>query len=231
VATSRRRERELARRRFERRRQAEIERRARAKRRNTVLGAVIGTVAVIVVLVIVGIAVFGGSGGKSKVKAGATPNPTASATSAADNKPAPKRCAKVSPNPPLKGAPNVPDVTGKAPTTKLVTKDIKVGHGPAAKNGDDLQVFYTGVSCATGKEFDSSYKSSPATPLPVTSLGSGGLIPGFAQGLVGMKAGGVREIVIPGPLAYATQPSGAPTFPNDTLIFLLQVKSVTPAKK
>ena len=50
MATSRRRERELARRRFERRRQAELERRARAKRRNTVLGAVIGSAAVIVVL-------------------------------------------------------------------------------------------------------------------------------------------------------------------------------------
>src|ERR1700689_2469693 len=61
VATSRRRERELARRRFERRRQAELERRARAKRRNTVLGASIGTVAVIALLVVLGIVFFGGS--------------------------------------------------------------------------------------------------------------------------------------------------------------------------
>lgn len=231
MATSRRRERELARRRFERRRQAELERRARAKRRNTVLGAVIGTVAVIVVLVIIGIAVFGGSSNKSKAKASSTPtaSPTASATSAADSK-APKRCKKISPNPPLKGAPHVPDVTGRAPTTKLVTKDVTIGHGPAAKNGDDLDVFYTGISCTTGKLFDSSYKSTPASPLPITNLGSGGLIPGFAQGLVGMKAGGVRELVIPGPLAYASQPASAPTFPNDTLIFLVSVKSITPAK-
>jgi peptidylprolyl isomerase len=227
VATSRRRERELARRRFERRRQAELERRARAKRRNTVLGAVIGTVAVIVVVVIIGIKVFGGSDNKAKVKAGATPTPTATATTPAANTPAPKRCKAVAPNPPFKGAPHVPDVTGKAPK-KLLTTDIKVGHGPAAKNGDDLQVFYTGVSCALGTAFDSSYKSTPVSPLPVTNLGSPGLIPGFAKGIVGMKAGGVREVVIP--LAYKADPSNSPTFPNDTLIFVISVKSITPAK-
>lgn len=228
MATSRRRERELARRRFERRRQAEIERRARAKRRNTVVGAVTGTIAVIVVLVIVGVSVFGGSDKKKPAKVSTSPTPTASATSTAASTPAPKTCKKVTPNPPLKGAPRVPDVTGKAPT-KLVTHDIKVGSGPAAKNGDNLQVFYTGVSCASGKLFDSSYKSTPASPLPVTSLGSGGLIPGFAKGLVGMKKGGVRELVIP--KAYAGDPSGAPTFANDTLIFVVSVKSITPAGK
>lgn len=229
MATSRRRERELARRRFERRRQAELERRAHAKRRNTIVGAVTGTIAVIVVLVIVGISVFGGSDNKPKPKADPSVSPSATATDAANSTPAPKRCKKVTPNPPLKGAPHVPDVTGKAPT-KLVTKDIKVGHGPAAKNGDDLEVYYTGVSCATGKLFDSSYKSSPVQPLPVTGLGSGGLIEGFAKGLVGMKKGGERELVIPASLGYASQPTSAPTFPNDTLIFVVSIKSITPAK-
>jgi peptidyl-prolyl cis-trans isomerase B (cyclophilin B) len=82
VATSRRRERELARRRFERRRQAELERRAKAKRRNTVLGAVLGTVAVIAGLVVIGISVFGGSSKKSPsaVNAANTAPPTASPT-------------------------------------------------------------------------------------------------------------------------------------------------------
>ena len=50
----------------------------------------------------------------------------------------------------------VPDVKGKAPT-KLVVKDIKVGHGAPAKAGDNVVVKYVGVACSTGKAFDASY--------------------------------------------------------------------------
>lgn len=228
MATSRRRERELARRRFERRRQAELERRAKAKKRNTVLGAVIGTVAVIVVLVLVGLSVFGGNGSKKNVAA-ASASPTATPTStAAVDKPAPKKCKKISPNPPAKGQPTIPDVKGKDPT-KLVTKDIKVGHGPAAKDGDNMKVDYIGIGCSTGTVFDATYKDG-GKPLAVTNLGQAQLIEGFNKGLVGMKAGGQRELIIPGPLAYASTPSSAPTFGNDTLIFYITAKSVTPVK-
>jgi peptidylprolyl isomerase len=221
VATSRRRERELARRRFERRRQAELERRARAKRRNTIVGASTGTAAVIAGVVILIVALTGGSGDK-KPKASPTANPTATASTAA-NQAAPKRCTKINPNPPEKGDPKVPDV-GKDPS-KLVTKDIKVGHGPAAKKGSTLAVDYIGVACSTGTVFDSTQKEG-GKPFSVTPLGTASVIPGWNQGLIGMKAGGVRELVIPGPLAYADDPSGAPTFANDTLIFLVTAKSV-----
>jgi FKBP-type peptidyl-prolyl cis-trans isomerase len=228
VATSRRRERELARRRFERRRQAELERRARAKRRNTVLGAVLGTVAVIVVLVIIGVSVFGGSNNrKTGVKAGATPTASVpvspSPTPAA---PAPKKCAKISPDPTAKGQPSVPQVTGKV-SNKLVTHDVKVGHGPAAKSGGTVNVFYIGVSCTTGKVFDASYLHQPLKPFPVTPLGQASVIAGWNQGLIGIRAGGVRELVIPAKLAYQDQPASAPTGANDTLIFLVTAKSVS----
>jgi peptidylprolyl isomerase len=223
VATSRRRERELARRRFERRRQAELERRARAKKRNTVIGASLGTVVVLgaVIGLIVGL-----SSGSSKTNAKTKVNTLSpSASSSSQSQPAPTKCAKISPNPPAKGQPTVPDVTGKAPT-KLVIKDVKVGHGPAAKKGSSLSVTYIGVSCASGKVFDASYKHG-GQPFSVSPLGSASVIQGWNEGLIGMRAGGVRELVIPAALAYGAAPAGqAPTFPNDTLIFLVTAKSV-----
>jgi peptidylprolyl isomerase len=226
VATSRRRERELARRRFERRRQAEMERRARAKRRNTVIGACVGTLAVIIVLVIIGIVIFGGSSSKkaSAAKPGTTPTATPSVSPSTPPPPAPKKCAKISPNPPAKGDPMVPDVKGKAPT-KLVVKDIKVGHGKPAKVGDKVVVKYVGVACSTGKAFDASY-TDPANPtlkkkeFPFT-LGKGQVIPGWDKGLVGMKAGGVRQLIIPASLAYGTTGSGSTIAGNETLNFVV----------
>jgi FKBP-type peptidyl-prolyl cis-trans isomerase len=220
LATSRRRERELARRRYERRRQAELERRARAKRRNTIVGAVSGTAIVIAVLLVLTFTVFtGGEGNKAAAKPTTSPSVSASATPAAATK-----CAAIKPNPPIKGAPRIPPVQGKPPT-KLQTKDIKVGHGRAAKNGDSLDVFYTGVSCSDGKMFDSSYKSSPASPFTVSPLGTAGVIQGWNEGLVGVKAGGVRELIIPPDLGYGASGSGG-IKPNETLLFVVEVKSV-----
>src|SRR5579875_323774 len=157
VATSRKRERELARRRFERRRQQELARRARAKRRNTILGSFVATA---VVLAVVGIVIANVAGGSSKPKtsaaAAATASPSAGITPSASSTPppaAPTRCAKISPDPTAKGQPAIPQVTGKAPT-KLVVKDVKTGHGRAATKGSTVTVTYIGVACSTGKVFD-----------------------------------------------------------------------------
>jgi hypothetical protein len=223
VATSRRRERELARRRFERRRQAELERRARAKRRNQVIGAVAGTVAVLAIpLILWATGVFTSDHKKTNAGVKPTTSPTPTAT---PPPPAPTRCAKISPNPPIKGAPTFPPVKGKL-TDKLVVKDLKVGHGRAAKKGDSLQVLYTGVSCDTGTMFDSSYKVKPLKPFTVTPLGTAGVITGWNQGLIGVKAGGVRELIIPASLGYGTAGSPPAIKGNDTLDFIVQVKSV-----
>lgn len=228
MATSRRRERELARRRFERRRQAEIERRARAKRRTTVVGAVLGTVAVIGAVIGVVIWATSGSGGNAKLAAKNHDTPSTPASSApttpASAPKAPKKCAKISPNPPAKGQPTVPDVTGKAPK-HLVVKDVTVGHGPAAAKGSTLKVDYIGISCSTGKVFDATYRDG-GKPFTVTPLGTASVIPGWNKGLIGIKAGGVRELIIPASLAYGPQGSG-PIAPNETLIFLVTAKSVS----
>jgi peptidylprolyl isomerase len=109
------------------------------------------------------------------------------------------------------------------PPKKLVTKDLKQGSGAAAKAGDEVTVHYVGVGYDTKKEFDASWsRGEPFT----FSLGSGGVISGWEQGIDGMKAGGRRELIIPPELAYG--PAGSPPAigPNETLIFVVDLLSV-----
>ncbi len=134
-----------------------------------------------------------------------------------------KSCATISPNPPASGQLTVPPVA--AIPTKLVTKDVTIGTGPAATAGASLSVDYIGVSCANGKVFDATYKDGGA-PFTVSPLGTASVIPGWNQGLIGIKAGGVRELIIPPSLGYGAQGSPPVIPPNDTLIFLVTAKSV-----
>jgi peptidylprolyl isomerase len=223
VANSRRRERELARRRYERRRLREQQERARRRRRNTVIGAGVGTAAVLAGIIILIVSWTGGSSGKpnaqSSSSSSSTPSPTPTIPPAA-----PTRCAPVHPNPPAKGQPHIPDVVGKAPT-RLVVKDVKKGTGRAAKAGDSLSVTYIGVACSTGEVFDATYKDG-GQPFTVAPLGKASVIAGWNKGLIGVRAGGVRELVIPASLGYGASGAGSTIKPNETLIFLITVKSV-----
>lgn len=106
------------------------------------------------------------------------------------------------------------------PPAELVTEDIKVGEGPAAEKGDKLKVQYVGVLYKNGKEFDSNWGSG--TPFDVT-LGAGGVIKGWEQGLEGMQVGGVRQLIIPPDLAYG-EAGSPPSIPkNATLIFQVEL--------
>ena len=221
MANSRRRERELARRRYERRRMREMEIRARRRQRNIIAGAVVATLAVIGGIVALAIGLSGG--GKPKPQAQVTPSPTVS-TSPTPPPPPPAKCAPIKPNPTKKGEPTVPAVLGK-PSSKLVVKDVKTGHGAPAKKGADVSVTYIGISCSTGKVFDASYLHGNQ-PFDVKPLGQASVIQGWNQGLLGVKSGGVRELVIPAALGYGAQGSPPTIKPNETLIFLISVKSV-----
>jgi peptidylprolyl isomerase len=110
-----------------------------------------------------------------------------------------------------------------APPKQLVTKDLEEGSGPAAKAGDTVLVNYVGVNYKTGEEFDSSW--SRGEPFPFT-LGSGEVIPGWEQGVEGMKVGDRRELIIPPELGYG--PAGAPPAipPNETLIFVIDLEGI-----
>jgi FKBP-type peptidyl-prolyl cis-trans isomerase len=101
--------------------------------------------------------------------------------------------------------------------------DIKKGTGKAAKAGDTVVVNYTGWF-TNGKMFDTSVGKSPFT---VENLGNAPVIKGWNEGIVGMKAGGKRQLRIPGGLAYGPQGYPGVIPPNATLIFdveMLQIK-------
>ncbi len=102
-----------------------------------------------------------------------------------------------------------------APAAELVKEDLKVGKGPAAKKGDHVVVHYTGT-LTDGTKFDSS--RDHGEPFDFT-LGQGGVIQGWDQGVPGMKVGGRRKLTIPGALAYGPHGSPPKIPPNATLIF------------
>lgn len=108
--------------------------------------------------------------------------------------------------------------------TKLVIKDQTVGKGTAAKAGDTVTVNYTGY-LTNGTKFDSSVGRAPFS----FKLGSGMVIPGWDQGLVGMKVGGKRQLTIPADLGYGAQgtPDGSIP-PNSTLVFDVEMLKIQP---
>ena len=113
--------------------------------------------------------------------------------------------------------------TGAAPTT-LVTKDLVTGTGQTAKAGDTVTVNYVGVLYKTGKEFDSSWsRNQPFT----TALSTGSVIPGWVQGIPGMKVGGRRELIIPASLAYGAKGSTPTIPPNSPLVFVVDLLSIS----
>ncbi|MBI2709432.1 MAG: FKBP-type peptidyl-prolyl cis-trans isomerase [Actinobacteria bacterium] len=113
------------------------------------------------------------------------------------------------------------------PPSKLVVKDLKVGTGPAAKLGDTIKVNYIGISCSTGKQFDSSYDRGQPVEFP---LQAGGLIKGWVEGIPGMKVGGQRQLTIPPSLGYGAQGNQG-IAPNETLVFVIDLVSTTPASQ
>jgi peptidylprolyl isomerase len=123
----------------------------------------------------------------------------------------------------LKKKPKVSKGTG-APPTKLVVQDLIVGTGAAAKSGDQLSVQYVGVLFKDGKEFDSSWANGKK-PFQF-GLGGGQVIPGWDQGLAGMKVGGRRKLIIPADLAYGAQGSPPKIGPNEALIFDIDLAKI-----
>jgi len=140
-------------------------------------------------------------------------------------------------NPPPSGSAANPASATSAPSAATATgtperveegglriKDEVVGSGKEAKSGDAVVVHYTG-KLEDGYVFDSSHKRGKPLEL---KLGVGMVIKGWDRGLVGMKEGGKRKLVIPPALAYGDQGSGGGKIPpNSTLTFdveMVQVK-------
>ena len=104
----------------------------------------------------------------------------------------------------------------------LEIKDLKLGEGKVAKRGNDIKVHYTGYLASNNSKFDSSVDRK--TPFEF-KLGRGEVIPGWDRGIVGMKVGGKRKLIIPPILAYGEKGTGTIP-PNSTLIFDVELLSV-----
>ncbi len=106
----------------------------------------------------------------------------------------------------------------------LIKKDLITGTGQTAQAGQTVTVNYVGILCKTGKQFDSSWqRNQPFT----IALSTSSVIPGWVQGIPGMKVGGRRELVIPASLAYGEKGSGSTIPPNSTLVFVVDLISVS----
>jgi len=104
--------------------------------------------------------------------------------------------------------------------TELVKEDLIVGEGAEAEVGKLLTVDYTGW-LEDGTEFDSSIGGQPFQ----FTLGQGKVIKGWDEGVVGMKVGGKRKLIIPPDLAYGESGSGSIP-PNATLTFQVELLAV-----
>ena len=127
--------------------------------------------------------------------------------------------AKTPTSGPLATEPKVTVPTGAAPK-KLETKDLITGTGAEAKAGQTVTVNYVGVLYKGGKEFDASWKRKEPFSF---QLGKGAVIPGWDQGIPGMKVGGRRELIIPAELAYGARGSGSSIPPNSALVFVVDL--------
>jgi peptidylprolyl isomerase len=114
----------------------------------------------------------------------------------------------------------IPD--GPAPG-ELQIEDLVEGEGDGAEAGDRLSVQYVGVLYRGGREFDSNWGSGSPFEL---QLGAGNVIPGWDQGLEGMKVGGTRQLTIPPDLAYG-EAGSPPAIPSSsTLVFVVELTGI-----
>ena len=188
---------------------------ARARRRRAMTVAAGLGAAVLVV-----IAVFVNSRDDSSEVATSGATTTVPATEAART--GGKPCVAVA-DPLPEGAPPVP-VKVRPPPAQLVSEDLKAGSGATVGPKDTVTVNYIGVSCSTGKIFDSSYSRNQPATFPLNNV-----IKGWTDGIPNMKVGGQRLLGIPPDQAYGAQGRPPTIGPSETLWFVVEVLDTKPA--
>jgi len=199
-----------------------VEEARRRSQRQRITVAAVGLLLAVVVAIVLVARAHANSGNR----ASSSPTTTVASTSSVSTTSGPpttvagsvagKPCVAMSGGLPA-GAPAVPVRVGPPPTN-LVRQDLKVGTGAVVKPNATVTVNYIGVSCSTGKIFDSSFaRHQPFT----TSLAD--VVPGWTQGIPGMRVGGERLLGIPPALGYGSSSPGAGIAPEETLWFVVEV--------
>ncbi len=115
-------------------------------------------------------------------------------------------------------------------TTELKTNDISEGSGAIVQPGNVVYIHYVGVAASTGEQFDSSWDRGRSEFIGYIS-GTGNVIQGLDEGLLGMQVGGRRTVVIPPDLAYGENGAGDGLIaPNETLIFTVDLLGTHPLR-
>jgi len=111
------------------------------------------------------------------------------------------------------------------PPSELIVEDLTPGDGPEATPGSTVMTNYLLVTWSDGAEVDTSFGREP---FPVENVGQAQVIAGWNEGMIGIKQGGRRLLIVPPDLGYgeAGQP---PVQPNETLVFVVDAVEVTPA--
>jgi FKBP-type peptidyl-prolyl cis-trans isomerase len=145
---------------------------------------------------------------------------TPPATAAAASTPA----ATAAPVASVAPATSAQPATSAAAVTKLLKEDLKVGKGTAAKTGDTVKVHYTGT-LLDGSKFDSSRDRDEPFQF---KLGTGMVIKGWDEGIVGMKPGGRRKLTIPADMAYGKNGHPPVIPPDSPLVFDVELIEIVP---
>jgi len=112
------------------------------------------------------------------------------------------------------------DVPEGDPPAELVLEDLAVGDGIEVRAGATVDVHYVGVAWSTGRQFDASWDRGSTFSFP---LGAGHVIPGWDQGVAGMRVGGRRRLSIPPHLGYGDRGAGGVIAPGETLVFVVDL--------
>jgi hypothetical protein len=124
---------------------------------------------------------------------------------------------------PLSKPPVIAPPSGPVPS-RLVVKDLVTGHGDAAKPHDNVTVRYVGALYRQGRVFDSSWQRRRTF---TTALSNGSVISGWVKGIVGERVGGRRELIIPPNLGYGGAGNPPKVPPGATLVFDVDLLSVS----
>ena len=109
------------------------------------------------------------------------------------------------------------------PPPELVLEDLIIGDGAECESGQIVSVDYVGISWSTGIEFDSSRSRNEVFAF---HLGGGQVISGWDEGCKGMRIGGRRKLIIPPEKGYGSQGAGGVIAPNETLVFIVDLRSI-----